>query len=359
MSGKGKGKGKGGKAPTSRKAPQSRTKRAGLHFPVGRIHSKLKKRMPRGIRVGATAAVEAAATMQYLCSEYLELAGNAAKDLVKKRITPRHLQLAVRNDEELNKLIGGDTTTIASGGVRPFVHAALLPPTCAKTNTCKVTVSARYGLVDETVIYTQTTRVTNNEHAEMYTLPAQQDANGELLRVFVKGDEGSIVNFYNLQKDAVKSVRVGSKAEEVSLVEGGLIGVRYYTVGYTRQKVEEQQRKKQQRKQQQKNKKKNKKKETKETASRRLAETELTNLNTQRIQTFHNHMEGTLRDLADRTEAPVMQASDAIKKLQIQLGALTEEVRGGKNVSDQLKKLKTEYDGVRAKLKQWMRETLF
>ena len=53
------------------------------------------------------------------------MAGNAARDNKKTRIIPRHLQLAVRNDEELNKLLGG--VTIASGGVLPNIHAILLP----------------------------------------------------------------------------------------------------------------------------------------------------------------------------------------------------------------------------------------
>lgn len=64
-------------------------------------------------RIGAGAPVYLAAVLEYLAAELLELAGNAARDNKKNRIIPRHIQLAVRNDEELSKLLGN--VTIASG----------------------------------------------------------------------------------------------------------------------------------------------------------------------------------------------------------------------------------------------------
>ena len=107
----------------------SRSAKAGLQFPVGRVHRHL--RVGRyAARVGAGAPVYLAAVLEYLAAEVLELAGNAARDNKKSRIIPRHIQLAIRNDEELSKLLA--TVTIASGGVLPNIHSVLLPKKAGK-----------------------------------------------------------------------------------------------------------------------------------------------------------------------------------------------------------------------------------
>ena len=108
----------------TRAKAKSRTVRAGLQFPVGRIHRYLRKGN-YAKRVGSGAPVYLAAVMEYLTAEILELAGNAARDNKKKRIIPRHLQLAIRNDEELNALFAG--ITISQGGVVPYINSVLLP----------------------------------------------------------------------------------------------------------------------------------------------------------------------------------------------------------------------------------------
>jgi len=124
MSGKGKGGRGKGKAGTAAGKSTTKSTKAGLQFPVGRIGRYLKKGK-YCTRMGTGAPVYLAAVLEYLCAEILELAGNAARDNKKSRIVPRHLQLAVRNDEELNKLLG--SVTIAAGGVLPNIHAVLLP----------------------------------------------------------------------------------------------------------------------------------------------------------------------------------------------------------------------------------------
>ena len=121
----GKTGGKGGRGKSKGTKSISKSTRAGLQFPVGRINSLLKKgRYAK--RTGGGAPVYMAAVLEYLTAEIVELAGNASRDYKRTRITPRHIQLAIRNDEELSRFIGSNTI-IAQGGVLPNINAALLP----------------------------------------------------------------------------------------------------------------------------------------------------------------------------------------------------------------------------------------
>lgn len=111
---------RGGK---KRQKAMSKSQRANVTFPVGRMHRYLKMGTHR-LRIGVGSPVYMAAVIEYLTAEVLELAGNAARDNRKGRITPRHILLAVANDEELHLLL--KNVTIASGGVLPKIHPELL-----------------------------------------------------------------------------------------------------------------------------------------------------------------------------------------------------------------------------------------
>jgi len=126
-----KKQGKATKSASSKKSSgdKSSSYKAGLTFPVGRLHRQLRQGQ-YARRVGVGAPVYLAAVLEYLTAEILELAGNPSPDNKRVRIVPRHIMLAIRNDEELNKLLAD--VTISAGGVIPNIHAALLPPKSKK-----------------------------------------------------------------------------------------------------------------------------------------------------------------------------------------------------------------------------------
>lgn len=98
--------------------------KAGLVFPVGKIHKKLKKGF-YAERISCGASVYLSAILEYLTAEIFELARDVA--IITNgtnRISPRHILLSIRGDEELDRLFAG--VTIAEGGVLPFIKAVLL-----------------------------------------------------------------------------------------------------------------------------------------------------------------------------------------------------------------------------------------
>ena len=74
--------------------------------------------------MGADAPVFLAAVMEYLCAEVLEVAGDACKELKKLRIMPRHIELSIRNDTDLERLF--QNKTIRGGGTAPYINPCIL-----------------------------------------------------------------------------------------------------------------------------------------------------------------------------------------------------------------------------------------
>jgi len=99
-------------------------KKLKLTLPIHKFSKGLKS-LSHTKRVGGGTSVIITSVIEYVTSEILELAGNTAKEAGKARIIPKHIQQAVRNDEELNKYLAN--VTIAGGGVIPSVHQSSLP----------------------------------------------------------------------------------------------------------------------------------------------------------------------------------------------------------------------------------------
>lgn len=71
----------------------------------------------------ADAAIFCAGALEYVLSEVLELSQEVAHENRRQRITPRHVLLAVRCDQELDQLL--KDVTIPEGGVVPFTQSFL------------------------------------------------------------------------------------------------------------------------------------------------------------------------------------------------------------------------------------------
>ena len=94
----------------------SRSAKAGLSFPVGRI-ARMIKQGRYSERVGIGAPVYLAAVLEYLVAEILEVSVMVVRQNKKNRITPRYIFLGLKEDEEFNKLFSH--TIITASGVKP------------------------------------------------------------------------------------------------------------------------------------------------------------------------------------------------------------------------------------------------
>uniref|UniRef100_A0A8C8VNN6 Histone H2A n=1 Tax=Pelusios castaneus TaxID=367368 RepID=A0A8C8VNN6_9SAUR len=98
----------------SKRKARSQSKRAGLQFPVSRVHRYLKKGH-YAVRISPHAAVYLASVLQYLTAEVLEAAGYVTQAKGCYRIMPRHILLGVKCDDELHKMF--NHVTIPQGGI--------------------------------------------------------------------------------------------------------------------------------------------------------------------------------------------------------------------------------------------------
>jgi len=97
----------------------ARSTKAGLKFSISRIENYIRKHKFAD-RLSSNATVYLSAVLEYLAAEVLELSGHAAKDYQKRRIAPKHIQLAIKHDEELSQILGN--ITISTAG-----HFSLIP----------------------------------------------------------------------------------------------------------------------------------------------------------------------------------------------------------------------------------------
>jgi len=103
--------------PNRRNPPLQRSVRAGLTFPVGRIHRKLKQKFHGPIT--ESSSVYLTGVLEYMAREVLEAAGESAHAQKRKRVTGRNLYLGFQNDVDLRHLYQGMNIIIPGGGVVP------------------------------------------------------------------------------------------------------------------------------------------------------------------------------------------------------------------------------------------------
>jgi histone H2A len=81
--------------------------KAGILFPVGKINKRMQNSKWTD-RVGGTAPIWVAAVCDYITREIVQQASDACKEGGKhKRLQPRDVILAVRNDPDLHRLFAG------------------------------------------------------------------------------------------------------------------------------------------------------------------------------------------------------------------------------------------------------------
>ena len=110
------------KGQTNTRPVVSKSSKADLEFPVGRIGRHLRKGCYYKRYSDAT-AVYLAAVLEYLVSEVLDLAGSACKTEGRKRIVPTNIFSGIQNDDGFVELFSN--IIISEGGRSELLHKEL------------------------------------------------------------------------------------------------------------------------------------------------------------------------------------------------------------------------------------------
>jgi len=97
-----------------KKSQKSRSVRAGINFPIGRIHRHLREGR-YAERISSDAPVYLAAVLENVVAEVFREAYNHRDKKAQKRIIPSQILNAIRKDKELNSIFAN--VTIRDGGV--------------------------------------------------------------------------------------------------------------------------------------------------------------------------------------------------------------------------------------------------
>lgn len=103
---------------SQRKISRRKQHQPKLLFPAHRARQFLRNGNYAN-RYGRNTPIALAAIIQYLTLEILDLTVKIALKFGRRRIQPRHLLLAIRMDDELNKILSH--ITVAQGGVIPMI----------------------------------------------------------------------------------------------------------------------------------------------------------------------------------------------------------------------------------------------
>jgi histone H2A len=86
-----------------KKTRKSRSKRAGLHLPVSKVHKHLKLRLI-GQRVLSSSSIQLTGILEYLVAELIDTSGEETHKANENIIIPKHIYLATQNDNDFKIL---------------------------------------------------------------------------------------------------------------------------------------------------------------------------------------------------------------------------------------------------------------